>query len=220
MKTFYIENTEKVEDEILDAFSKHENNIIYLNGEEMIFPVVVNLTGQRMDGLKQLLGNASYKELFELLNVTDARLAAAKIKADRIAIYCDDGGLDVLVVGDSESNSESFDLFKQIFYDAIEKNKKRKELLEKANLEIIKISGESSVRSTASFVTKKLADTKKVELHAVGASAVNQAFKISVQTRSELARRGEDLFIIPGMKNKRNPSGKEISVSIFRFILE
>lgn len=83
--------------------------------------------------------------------------------------------------------------------------------------QIIKIGRDANVRTTASSVFKQLTENNTIELRAVGAGAVNQAFKISVQARSELARRGRDLVIVPGMENTINPDGKEISVAILKF---
>ena len=45
------------------------------------------------------------------------------------------------------------------------------------NKNILKVAGNSNVSSVAGSIVKSIEDGKKVELHAIGASAVNQCCK-------------------------------------------
>lgn len=71
---------------------------------------------------------------------------------------------------------------------------------------IFKVKKDCNVRKNATALVGHLKEGKPVILQAVGAGAVNQAVKISVQARSEIARIGRDLILRPGMFNISNKS--------------
>ena len=62
---------------------------------------------------------------------------------------------------------------------------------------ILKISSKSNPSSVAGSLTAALKEYKKVELHAVGAGAVNQAVKAIAIARGFVAPQGEDLITVP-----------------------
>lgn len=84
---------------------------------------------------------------------------------------------------------------------------------------ILRVRGDSPVRNHATALVGFLRDDFNPELHAVGAGAVNQSFKIIVQARSEIAREGKELLTRCGFINKEE-DGRPIVVAIMRFIIQ
>lgn len=63
--------------------------------------------------------------------------------------------------------------------------------------EIFKVSKESEAKSIAGAIVERLKISKKVELQAIGAGAVNQAVKAVAIARGFVAPRGAELVCIP-----------------------
>lgn len=83
--------------------------------------------------------------------------------------------------------------------------------------EVFRIGSAANVRATASAVLSFFREGKKdVEIQAVGAGAVNQAFKIVVHAGAQMSREGKILLTKCGMKNIVSQE-KDISVAIMRF---
>lgn len=60
---------------------------------------------------------------------------------------------------------------------------------------IFKVSGHSGVPSLAGAIVKSIEDNRGVELHAIGASSVNQSTKAIATARGILASRGYDILV-------------------------
>lgn len=86
-------------------------------------------------------------------------------------------------------------------------------------LEVFRIPKDGNVRRTASSVLKYIRAGKQAELNMLGASSVNQGFKIAVHVGAELAREGRDMTVKVGMRNKDLEDG-EFSVCIMRLIVK
>lgn len=92
-------------------------------------------------------------------------------------------------------------------------------------VEAFKIKNDSNVHSTATALSKYLLENgaDKVEVQAVGAGAVNQAYKILVETRAKLSREGKDLLTKCGMRSvegkKEGDEGKTISIAVISFYI-
>ena len=66
-------------------------------------------------------------------------------------------------------------------------------------MEVLKIKSNSEPKSVAGAISKLFEDgNSQVELHAVGAGAVNQAVKSIIIARYYVSTSGLDLYVIPG----------------------
>jgi stage V sporulation protein SpoVS len=81
------------------------------------------------------------------------------------------------------------------------------------------VSRKNNVKTSSSALLGFLKEQKEVEINAVGANALNQAFKIVVNARAELARSGKELITKLGMKSRQGikPGEGLISVCVIRF---
>lgn len=66
------------------------------------------------------------------------------------------------------------------------------------NPSIIRVSGKSPVKAVAGSITKSFEHNNEVEIHAVGASSINQGIKAIAMARGFLATKGYDLVCRPG----------------------
>lgn len=66
------------------------------------------------------------------------------------------------------------------------------------NPSIIRVSGKSPVKAVAGSITKSFDHNNEVEIHAVGASSINQGIKAIAMARGFLATKGYDLVCRPG----------------------
>jgi stage V sporulation protein S len=64
-------------------------------------------------------------------------------------------------------------------------------------MDIIKVSGTSRTSAVAGAIAGVFRENKKVEVQAIGASAINQAVKAMALARSYLSNDGYDIIIIP-----------------------
>lgn len=82
---------------------------------------------------------------------------------------------------------------------------------------IMKVSGGSPTPSVASAISKVFTqkEADRLELQAVGASAVNQAMKAIAVARGMLAPQGIDLACIPAFRDLVIDDVKKTGISIF-----
>ena len=80
--------------------------------------------------------------------------------------------------------------------------------------EIIRVKGNSSAKALGAAISHAVYDGRHVTLRAIGAGAVNQAFKATAIARSFTAARGIDLLIRPGFDTVTMPDGASISAAI------
>lgn len=63
------------------------------------------------------------------------------------------------------------------------------------NTNILKVAGNSTVSAVAGSIVKSIEDGKKVELHAIGASSVNQTCKAIANARGILSSKGIEALV-------------------------
>jgi len=78
--------------------------------------------------------------------------------------------------------------------------------------QVLRVGGGSSTRAVGGALVKFLDEGVDVVLSAVGAGAVNQMTKAIIEARSMAARRGLDLYFIPGFYDEM--VGSEMKTSI------
>lgn len=87
--------------------------------------------------------------------------------------------------------------------------------------EIIRVGGGSDPAAVASAISNAFYDREEVTLRAVGASAVNQAYKACAIARGYIAPRGLDLWLRPGFTNvEGRKEGETVSAMVFRLSLQ
>ena len=64
-------------------------------------------------------------------------------------------------------------------------------------MDIIKVSGKSRTSAVAGAIAGVFRENKRVEVQAIGASAINQSVKAMALARSYLAEDGYDVVFIP-----------------------
>lgn len=66
-------------------------------------------------------------------------------------------------------------------------------------MEILKVKSSSDPKSVAGAISNMFAEgAQEVELHAVGAGALNQAIKSIIIARSYVSTSALDLYVVPG----------------------
>lgn len=83
---------------------------------------------------------------------------------------------------------------------------------------ILKVAGKSSVSSVAGSIVKSIEDGKKVELHSIGASSVNQTVKAIATARGILSTKGHEALVRVGFSNT-DIEGQEKTMMIFKIVL-
>lgn len=86
-------------------------------------------------------------------------------------------------------------------------------------LKQIRVSGKSPVPQLAGSIIKSIEDGFKLEIRAVGASAVNQMYKSIAVARGTLATKGKDLLIKPGF-SEIYEDGIEKTVMIANLVIQ
>lgn len=86
------------------------------------------------------------------------------------------------------------------------------------NTNILKVAGHSPVSSVAGSIVKSIEDGKRVELHAIGASAVNQVCKAIASARGILSSKGKEALTRIGFA-QTEINGEERTMMIFIIIL-
>lgn len=84
---------------------------------------------------------------------------------------------------------------------------------------ILKVAGGSSVSSIAGSIIKTIEDHKDVELHAIGASSVNQTCKAIASARGILASKGLDALIRIGF-SETTIEGEVRTMMVFRLVIQ
>lgn len=83
---------------------------------------------------------------------------------------------------------------------------------------IIKVSSKSPVPQLSGSIVVSIEEGLKVEVKAIGASAVNQMYKAIASARGILASKGKDLFIKPGF-DEINEDGVVRTVMVAHLII-
>lgn len=86
------------------------------------------------------------------------------------------------------------------------------------NTNILRVAGNSTVASVAGSIVKSIEDGKNVELHAIGASSVNQTCKALATARGILSTKGREALIRIGFA-ETIIEGNERTMMIFRVVL-
>lgn len=89
----------------------------------------------------------------------------------------------------------------------------------KQNTNILKVSGQSVVSSVAGSIVKTIEDNKDVELHCIGASAINQTVKAIATARGILATKGFEALTKIGFSST-TINGEERTMMIFRLVIQ
>jgi stage V sporulation protein SpoVS len=90
---------------------------------------------------------------------------------------------------------------------------------EVARHEIIWVRPDSSVPGIATLIVDKLAIEKRVTLRVIGAGALNQGIKGSIQARQVMAGKGEDLVLRPGFATVMGNDGNEVTAIVLHCTL-
>lgn len=83
---------------------------------------------------------------------------------------------------------------------------------------ILKVSGNSAVPSVAGSIVKSIEDGRGVELHCIGASAVNQTCKAIATARGILSTKGKEAVTRIGFSTTEI-NGEERTMMIFIIVL-
>lgn len=83
----------------------------------------------------------------------------------------------------------------------------------------VNVSSKTSVQKLASSLLICIEENSDVEVRAIGASAVSQAFKGIASARTRLPS-GRDLLIRPGFDTIIDNEGLEKTVLVFRLIIQ
>ena len=87
-----------------------------------------------------------------------------------------------------------------------------------SNVNVLKVAGKSNVSSVAGSIVKSIEDHKSVELHAIGASSVNQTCKAIATARGILSTKGKEALVRIGF-SQTEINGEERTMMIFIIIL-
>ena len=82
---------------------------------------------------------------------------------------------------------------------------------------VLKVAGSSTVSSVAGSIVKSIEDNKSVELHAIGASSVNQSCKAIASARGMLAMKGLDALTRIGF-GQTTIDGNVRTMMIFKIV--
>ena len=83
---------------------------------------------------------------------------------------------------------------------------------------ILKVAGKSNVSSVAGSIIKSIEDKKEVELHAIGASAVNQCVKSIATARGILSSKGIEALVRLGF-SETVIDGEVRTMMLFKIVL-
>lgn len=88
---------------------------------------------------------------------------------------------------------------------------------ENADNQVLRVSASSNPQSVASAIAHSVYETRKCDIRAVGAGAVNQAVKAIAIARGYAAPRGLDLVCVPGFASIESRDG-QISAIVFSVV--
>lgn len=83
---------------------------------------------------------------------------------------------------------------------------------------ILKVAGKSSVPSVAGSIVKSIEDNRNVELHAIGASSINQTCKAIATARGILSTKGIEALVRMGF-SETVIDGEERTMMLFKIVL-
>lgn len=83
----------------------------------------------------------------------------------------------------------------------------------------LKVAGNSNVLSVAGSIVKAIEEGNRVELHAIGASSVNQTTKAIATARGILATKGQDALVKIGFSNTEI-NGQERTMMKFIIVID
>lgn len=86
--------------------------------------------------------------------------------------------------------------------------------LPKQPLAPIFIRPDSNVAGIAALITSSIHEERRITLRAIGAGAINQAVKGTIQARQHLAGGGDDLVIRPGFTTVKGNDGSDITAIV------
>lgn len=78
----------------------------------------------------------------------------------------------------------------------------------------------SNVNTIANLISSSIFDDGRVSLRAIGAGAVNQALKSTIQARQQLSAGGYDLIVKPGFANVEGSDGSPITAVVLHCLLQ
>ena len=88
----------------------------------------------------------------------------------------------------------------------------------KKQVNILKVAGKSNVSSVAGSIVKTIEDNRDVELHAIGASAVNQTCKAIASARGILSTKGIEALVRVGF-SETEIDGEVRTMMVFKLVL-
>ena len=73
---------------------------------------------------------------------------------------------------------------------------------------------DSNVQGIAGLITSSIVEERRITLRAIGAGAVNQAVKGTIQARQQLAGQGEDLVLRCGFTTVKGHDGSDVTALV------
>ena len=92
-------------------------------------------------------------------------------------------------------------------------------IVKETEKKVFKISGSSPVPQTAGSIVKSFEDGYDIELRAIGAGAICQAFKACAVARGILASKSKELSIKPGF-DETSIDGEERTVLVAQIVIK
>lgn len=89
----------------------------------------------------------------------------------------------------------------------------------RSEIPIVWVRPNSNVQAVASVLSSSIVDEDRITLRAIGAGAVNQAIKATVQARQTLAGGGHDMAIRPGMVTVEGNDGLPVTAVVLHCYL-
>lgn len=86
------------------------------------------------------------------------------------------------------------------------------------DINILKVAGKSTVSSVAGSIVKTVEDNMAVELHAIGASAVNQSVKAIATARGMLSSKGIEALVRVGF-SETEINGEQRTMMKFKLVI-
>ena len=84
--------------------------------------------------------------------------------------------------------------------------------------QVLRVTAAANPKELAAVISHAIYDNHKPTMRAIGAGAVNQAFKAYIIARGYVATRGLDLYLKGGFANVPGENGDEISAVTMQVI--
>lgn len=107
MQVAYVAKDEHTEVSILDAFLNKDGAIVTIGESKLTLPMVINVSPENMEGLREVLGKGLYKWVTEFRTArqpTEAALDRFGFRIRRIVKMARMSGSDLIVVYDPREN--------------------------------------------------------------------------------------------------------------------